>query len=41
VAVQELRGKEVIDIIDDKVKEVADYFKKRYRNVDELLSDLF
>jgi hypothetical protein len=41
VALKELAGKKVIDIIEDKVKEVARDFKKKYKTVDDLLLDTF
>ena len=41
VSVSELEGREVIELIDDKVNEVLDYFKRRYESVDELLNDVF
>lgn len=41
VALQTLAGKRVIDIIEDKVKEVARDFKRKYKAVDDLLLDTF
>lgn len=38
---QALGGKKFINIIEDKVKEVAVVFKKKYKNIDELLLATF
>lgn len=41
VALKTLQDKKFIDIIESKVKEVAEGFKKKYKNVDDLLLDIF
>lgn len=40
-AIQALTGKKVIDVIDDKVREIAHDFKKKYKTVNDLLLDTF
>jgi hypothetical protein len=40
-AVQTLGGRKVIEIIENKVGEIADSFRRHYRTVDELLLDTF
>lgn len=40
-ATRALRGREVIDIIEDKVREISEYFQRNYNSVDELLRDIF
>jgi len=41
VALRALGGKRIIQIIEDKAKEIAQDFKKRYKAVDDLLLDTF
>lgn len=41
VALKTLQDKKFIDIIEDKVKEIAEGFKRKYRTVDDLLLDIF
>ena len=41
VAVQTLGGKRFIDIIEEKAREIAEDFKKKYKTVDDLLLDTF
>jgi hypothetical protein len=40
-AIQTMSGKKIIETIEDKVKEIALAFKKKYKSVDELLLDTF
>lgn len=40
-ALQTVSGKKIIETIDDKVKEIARAFKRKYKSVDELLLDTF
>ena len=41
VALKTLREKKFIDIIENKVKEIAEAFKRKYKTVDDLLLDIF
>ena len=36
-----IKGKTILDLIDDKVDEISKDFKKNYRSIDELLLDTF
>jgi len=36
-----IQGKTILELIDDKVKEISIDFKKKYKFVDELLLDTF
>jgi hypothetical protein len=40
-AIQTLGNKKFIDFIENKIKEIADDFKKKYKTMDELLLDTF
>ena len=40
-ATNELRGRVVIDLIEEKVEEISEYFKTHYRTVEELLNNTF
>lgn len=41
VALKTLQDKEFIDIIESKVKEIAEDFKRHYKTVDDLVLDIF
>lgn len=41
VALKTLQEKKFIDIIESKVKEIAEDFKRKYKTVDDLLLDIF
>lgn len=38
---EEIGGKTILDLLDEKVEEISNDFKKKYKNVDELLADTF
>jgi len=38
---KEAGGKTILDLVEEKVKEVSNDFKKKYKDVDDLLSDTF
>jgi len=41
ISAQTLGGNRIIELIEDKVKEIAEEFKKKYSTIDELLLDTF
>jgi len=41
VALKTLQDKKFIDIIEDKIKEIAEGFRRKYKTVDDLLLDIF
>ena len=41
VALRELGGKRIIQIIEEKAKEISEAFKRKYKTVDDLLLDTF
>ena len=36
-----IKGKTILELIDDKVNEITENFKKKYKTVDDLLLDTF
>jgi len=38
---KEIGGKTILDLLDEKVKEISKDFKKKYKDVDDLLADTF